>query len=88
MAVDHPIDFIRNDVNNNPVRRAGLPKMFDLVCIVGEKYVIHAGLTAILVFIVFLCPSYSEDGATILFTFARFGRIQGRSPSRRLKGSG
>ncbi|MCI8567597.1 MAG: PTS sugar transporter subunit IIC [Lachnospiraceae bacterium] len=38
-----------------------------------QKYVIHAGLTAILVFIVFLCPSYSEDGATILFTFARFG---------------
>lgn len=38
-----------------------------------QKYVINAGLTAILVFIVFMCPAYSEDGSQILFTFARFG---------------
>lgn len=38
-----------------------------------QKYVINAGLTAVLVFIVFMCPTYSEDGSQILFTFARFG---------------
>lgn len=38
-----------------------------------QKYVINAGLTAILVFMIFIVPTYDESGATIMFTYARFG---------------
>lgn len=38
-----------------------------------QKYLVNAGLTAILVFMVFIVPSYDETGATIMFTYARFG---------------
>lgn len=38
-----------------------------------QKYSINAGLTSILVFLVFICPSYDEGKAHILFTYARFG---------------
>ncbi len=38
-----------------------------------QKYLVNAGLTAILVFMVFIVPSYDGTGATIMFTYARFG---------------
>lgn len=38
-----------------------------------QKYLVNAGLTAILVFMIFIVPTYDETGATIMFTYARFG---------------
>ena len=38
-----------------------------------QKYLVNAGLTSILVFMIFIVPSYDESGATIMFTYARFG---------------
>ena len=38
-----------------------------------QKYLVNAGLTAILVFMIFIVPAYDETGATIMFTYARFG---------------
>lgn len=38
-----------------------------------QKYLVNAGLTAILVFMIFIVPTYDESGATIMFTYARFG---------------
>lgn len=38
-----------------------------------QKYLVNAGLTAILVFMIFIVPTYDESGATIMFTYERFG---------------
>lgn len=38
-----------------------------------NRYIINAGLTAVLVFIIFICPSYDETGVTIMFEYSRFG---------------
>ncbi len=38
-----------------------------------QKYLVNAGLTAILVFMIFIVPTYDESGAIIMFTYARFG---------------
>lgn len=38
-----------------------------------QKYTINAGLTALLVFMIFIVPSFDEGRAHILFTYWRFG---------------
>lgn len=38
-----------------------------------DRYKVNAGLTAILVFIVFICPQFDETQTTLTFQYARFG---------------